>query len=75
MLAVLAGASPAAGAQVVLPDLRMAKLTTIRLDTTTMPGHRLLRYTATMVNVGPGALEVHGSRASTTSGMAVVQRI
>jgi hypothetical protein len=75
LLAVLAGASPAAGAQVVLPDLRMAKLTTIRLDTTTMPGHRLLRYTATMVNIGPGVLEVRGSRTSTTASMAVVQRI
>jgi len=53
----------------------MARLTTVKLDTTTMPGHRLLRYTATMVNVGPGALEVRGSRASTSGSMAVVQRI
>jgi hypothetical protein len=75
LLCLLGGASPASGAQVVLPDLRMAKLTTIRLDTTTMPGHRLLRYTATMVNIGPGALEVRGSRASTSDRIAVVQRV
>jgi hypothetical protein len=75
LLCLLGGVSPASGAQVVLPDLRMAKLTTIRLDTTTMPGHRLLRYTATMVNIGPGALEVRGSRASTSDRIAVVQRV
>lgn len=72
---MLGSASPAVGAQALLPDLRMAKLTTIKLDTTTRPGHRLLRYTATMVNIGPGALEVRGSRPDTSSTMSVVQRI
>ena len=48
-------AAPAhAQAQPLLPDLGMARLSTIKLDTTTMPGHRLLRYTATMVDVGQG---------------------
>jgi Lysyl oxidase len=75
LLGLLGAAEPAVGAQVVLPDLRMAKLTTIKLDTTTMPGHRLLRYTATMVNVGAGALEVLGTRPNASSKLTVVQRI
>jgi hypothetical protein len=58
------------------PDLGMAKLSTITIDTTTMPGHRLLRYTAVMVNVGAGPLELSGSRPDTsTPEMQVVQRI
>jgi hypothetical protein len=69
-------AAPAhAQAQPLLPDLGMAKLTTIKLDTTTMPGHRLLRYTATMVDVGQGPVEVRGSRPDTSSQMTAVQRI
>jgi hypothetical protein len=77
LLAFAAGGSTApARAQVqLLPDLRMAKLTTIQLDTKTMPGHRLLRYTAVMVNVGTGPVEVRGTRASTSGQMTVVQRI
>jgi hypothetical protein len=71
----LGGAVPAGGAQAVLPDLGMAKLSTVTLDTTTIPGHRLLRYTAVMVDVGQGSLEVRGSRPDTTSQMTVVQRI
>ncbi len=71
----LGGAAPAGGAQAVLPDLGMAKLSTVTLDTTTLPGHRLLRYTAVMVDIGQGRLEVRGSRPATTSQMTVVQRI
>lgn len=70
-----AGAAPAAGAQALLPDLGMAKLSIIRIDTTTMPGHKLLRYTAVMANVGAGRLEVRGSRPDTSSQMTVRQRI
>ena len=51
----------------LLPDLGMAPLTDFSIDTTTLPGHRLLRYSATMVNVGAGPLELHGSRPSTTT--------
>jgi hypothetical protein len=40
----LADSAPAGGAQAALPDLGMAKLSTVTLDTSTMPGHRLLRY-------------------------------
>lgn len=69
-------ASPAAAAGPLLPDLGMAKLSTVRIDTTTMPGHRLLRYTAVLVNVGPGPFEVIGSRLDTsTPDMSVVQRV
>jgi len=71
----LAGAALAGGAQAVLPDMGMAKLSTVTIDTTTLPGHRLLRYTADMVNVGQGSLEVRGSRPDTAHQMAVVQRI
>jgi hypothetical protein len=71
----LAGTVPAGGAQTALPDLGMAKLSTVTLDTTTLPGHRLLRYTAVMVNIGQGRLEVRGGRPDTASQMTVVQRI
>jgi Lysyl oxidase len=75
LLLAFSGAVPAAGAQAVLPDLGMAKLSTVTIDTTTLPGHRLLRYTATMVNIGQGALEVRGTRPDTSSPMTVVQRV
>jgi hypothetical protein len=72
---VVAGAAPASGATALMPDLGMAKLSTVTLDTTTMPGHRLLRYTAVMVNIGAGRLEVRGTRPDTSSQMTVKQRI
>jgi hypothetical protein len=53
----------------------MAKLSTVTLDTTTLPGRRLLRYTAVMVNAGQGSPEVRGSRPDTANQMTVVQRI
>ena len=71
----VAGAAPASGAAALMPDLGMAKLSTVTLDTTTIPGHRLLRYTAVMVNIGKGRLEVRGSRPNTSSQMTVKQRI
>ena len=74
---ILAVAVPStAAASTLLPDLGMARLSTIKIDTTTMPGHKLLRYTAVMVNVGAGPFEVIGSRPDTsTTDMSVVQRI
>jgi len=69
---------PAASAQTgdLLPDLGMAPITTVYIDTTTIPGHRLLRYNALLANVGAGAFEVVGSRSSTTDpSMSVVQDI
>jgi hypothetical protein len=69
-------APPAVAASPLLPDLGIARLSTVKIDTTTMPGHKLLRYTAVMVNVGAGPFEVIGSRPNTsTTDMSVVQRI
>ncbi len=76
MLAVLVPTPTASAASQLLPDLRMAKLTTIRMDTTTISGHRLLRYTAEIVNVGAGPFDARGSRPDTsTPTMTVRQRV
>lgn len=76
---LLGGALPvpsASAATQLLPDMRIAKLTTIKQDTTTIPGHRLLRFTATIVNVGAGPVELTGTRPDTaTPTMSVTQRI
>jgi len=54
----------------------MGKVTRVTLDTTTIPGHRLLRYTARIVNVGAGPLDATGTRGSTSDvTMPVVQNI
>ena len=59
-----------------LPDLGMAPLTDLSIDTTTIPGRRLLRFTTVIVNVGQGPFETIGSRPDTsTSEMTVRQRI
>jgi Lysyl oxidase len=55
------------------PHLRNAKLTDIRIDTST--GRRLLRYTTKIINVGAGAFELQGTRSSTTSPWTVQQRL
>lgn len=69
-------AAPAAAASQLLPDLGMARLKDFSIDTKTIAGHKLLRYTARMVNVGAGPLELEGSRASTsTTDMTVTQRV
>lgn len=66
--------APAAGATDRLPDLGMAQLADLQIDNT--GGHRLLRYSATIVNVGAGAFELHGQRPGTsTPTMTVTQRI
>ena len=56
-----------------LPDLRMARLADISLDTT--GGQRLLRFTTVIVNVGQGSFELHGTRPQGAPTMAVDQRI
>ena len=71
-LLLLAPASVAATSR--LPDLGIARLADIRVDKAP-DGRKLLRYTTVVVNVGAGAFEVHGSRASTGESMAVSQRI
>ena len=68
--------APAAAASPLLPDMGMAKLNKITIDTTTLPGSKLLRYTARMVNVGAGPVELIGSRPDTsTLDMSVMQMI
>jgi lysyl oxidase len=66
----------AAAAADRLPDLGMARLRDLSIDTTTIPGRRLLRFTTIIVNVGAGPFETIGSRTDTsTTQMAVRQRI
>ena len=50
----------------LLPDLRMGTISTVAVDTTTLPGRTLLRFTGIMVNTGKGAFEVFGQRSSTS---------
>jgi hypothetical protein len=60
----------------VMPDLRMGRVNTFSIDTKTIPGHTLLRFSAMITNVGPGAFEVYGSRPSTSeTNMSVQQRV
>jgi hypothetical protein len=70
------GWAPAAGAASnLLPDLAMARPTNFTIDTSTISGHRLLRYSALIVNIGSGRFEIEGQRSSTTASMSVSQRI
>jgi hypothetical protein len=58
-----------------LPDPGMAWLSDLTIDNTT-DGRRRLRFTTTIVNIGAGAFELHGKRASTPQpDMDVTQRI
>jgi Lysyl oxidase len=76
---VLAPAWPAAAAADRLPDLRLARLADLAIDTTSAEanGRRLLRFTTVIVNVGAGAFEVHATRSSATSTgfSSVAQRV
>ena len=65
-----APAPAAAGAEAV-PDLAMAPLKDFQIQW--VNGRRMLRFTAMMVNVGPGHFEVRGQRASTSEPMVVRQ--
>jgi hypothetical protein len=54
----------------------MARLRDLSIDTTTLPGHRLLRFITIIVNIGAGPFETIGSRPDAgTSQMSVAQRI
>ena len=55
------------------PDLSMAPLQDFQIQW--VNGRRLLRFTAMMVNLGPGHFEVCGSRPNTSSPMIVHQII
>src|SRR6267378_4698044 len=57
-----------------LPDLGMARLSGLSIGWSN--GHRVLRYSTTIVNVGSGRFELHGQRASTADPlMSVSQRV
>ena len=56
------------------PDLRMARLSELQIEKTG-DGHRRLRFSTKIVNVGVGAFEVWGSRSTTSDPMTVAQRI
>ena len=71
--ALMFSAAPAASAHDVLPDLGMAKLGDLQV-TKFSDGRTVLRYSTTIVNVGVGPFELHGSRTSSTA-FDVAQRI
>lgn len=58
-----------------LPDLGMARLTNLSIDTNTVRGRKVLRFDATIKNVGAGPFEVQGKRDSTSGSWSVTQRI
>jgi lysyl oxidase len=64
-IALLTPASAASAASDRLPDLAMAKLQ--HLVTDQDGSRRLLRFSAIIVNVGPGPMEVRSQRSSTSS--------
>jgi hypothetical protein len=55
--------SPSSADPMLLPDLGMARGSTVTVDTGTFPGRRLLRYESTLVNVGARPFELTGLRA------------
>src|SRR5262245_7378540 len=74
MAALVSSGTAATGDR--LPDEAMRSLRSFHVDTTTMHGHTLLRFTTESVNIGAGPLELRGSRPNTgTPTMSVVQRI
>jgi hypothetical protein len=65
--------NPAGAATDQLPDLGMAKLSNVQIQTS---DKKLLRFSTRIVNIGAGAFELHGSRSSTGDPtMTVTQRI
>ena len=76
VLMALSRPPAAAAATDRLPDLGMARLRDLSIDTTTRPGRRLLRFTTVIVNIGVGPFETVGSRPDTSvPELAVTQRI
>ena len=76
LLLALNRPSAAVAAADRLPDLGMARLQDFSIDTTTIPGRRLLRFTTVIVNIGVGPFETVGSRPDTSvPELAVTQRI
>ena len=61
----------------LLPDLVVdpAALAHTRIDTRTLPGHRLMRLSTSTPNIGAGALEIRGSTVVAPDQQQVLQRI
>jgi hypothetical protein len=72
-VALLAPARGASAASDRLPDLAMAKLQNIVTDQAS--GRRLLRFSAIIVNVGSGPMEVRSQRPTTSSSWTTQQVI
>jgi len=76
LASMLIGSVPSSAATPQLPDLGMATITGVRMDETTMPGHKLVRYDSKIINIGSGPFELVGTRASTSDTlMTVVQNV
>ncbi len=70
----VAAVAPVGAATPRLPDLGMAPLADIRVET--QPGRTVLRFSATVVNVGVGPFDIRGNRARTSvAAMKVRQRL
>lgn len=74
-LVVLVPTAPAHAAADKLPDLGLDSFGFMTVDTTTMPGHNLLRFSSRLINVGSGAFEIRGTRPNTGAAVSVTQRI
>jgi hypothetical protein len=75
VLALATLASSARAASDLLPDLRMPRLTDLKIERTS-DGRKLLRFSSIIVNVGDGPLRVHGQRPDTGAPtMTTFQRI
>jgi hypothetical protein len=74
-LVLTATSGPAGAATDRLPDLRMSYPRAFTVDTSTMPDHRLLRFSTLTVNVGDGPFEVHGQRPDTSTATMSVSQV
>jgi hypothetical protein len=75
LLLLLASTPPARAASDLLPDLAMAPLRDVRVQSA--GGRQLLRFTAEIVNLGAGPFELTGTRPSTADPLitTVTQRV
>jgi hypothetical protein len=77
-VSTLTPATPVYAAGPILPNLQMLQLSDFQLGSDpTLPGRKLLRFTATIVNVGAGGgtFEVIGTRPDTATTTMSVQQI
>jgi Lysyl oxidase len=68
-------ATPAAAATDRLPDLKISYPRAFMVDTATLSGHRLLRFTTIVNNAGVGPFEVRGSRPDTSASTMSVSQV